>query len=330
MSKKPNWTKPFKADPLPALAECGYEPIEFFTRRDLLDEKRMNVKDLWGHNDAERILRRQQPNGRWKYPSKRKNAKEQKAYDWLETYRQVSCLVNKFGFDKRHKAIQDAAKFLLSFQTTEGDLRGIYGNQYSPNYTSQVMEELMKAGYANDRRIIKGLEWLLSMRQDDGGWVIPLRTTGKKTLAAIESGITLPLERTYPFSHFVTGIILRSFTEHPKYRRKKEIKHAGELVASRFFQSDKYDDHRAPYFWEEFSYPFWQTDLLSCLDPLAKLGFTKDDPQIRKALDWFIRKQKKDGSWNLHIVRGADKKSRLWVHLAICRVFKRFYGQKRR
>jgi len=99
-------------------------------------------------------------------------------YDQLETFRQVGILVEEFSFTREHPAMERAAEFLFSFQTDEGDFRGIYGNQYATTYVGAIMELLVKAGYADDPRIAKGFLWLLATRQSDGGWAIPLRTVG--------------------------------------------------------------------------------------------------------------------------------------------------------
>lgn len=54
-------------------------------------------------------------------------------------------------------------------KTAAGDLRGIYGSQYSPNYTAAILELLIGAGLGDDPRVRRALEWLLAMRQADGG-----------------------------------------------------------------------------------------------------------------------------------------------------------------
>ena len=103
--------------------------------------------------------------------------------------------------------------------TEEGDFRGIYGMQYTPNYSAAIMELLIKAGYSTDVRTEKGFQWLLSIRQKDGGWAIPLRAVGKKfDLETMQSELIQP-DKTKPFSHLVTGIVLRAFTAHPEYRK---------------------------------------------------------------------------------------------------------------
>ena len=131
-------------------------------------------------------------------------------------------------------------------------------------------------------------------------------------------------DRTKPFSHLVTGVVLRAFAAHPKYRQLDEARAAGELLASRFFKKDVYPDRGTADFWTEFSFPFWFTDILSSLDSLSLLEFKMQGPQIKKAIDWFINAQEEDGSWNVHLVRGKDKDLNLWIALAICRVVKRF------
>ncbi|NIT57981.1 MAG: hypothetical protein GWN00_17660, partial [Aliifodinibius sp.] len=92
-----------------------------------------------------------------------------------QTYKTMAELVEFYGLNKENEAIRKAATYLFSFQTEEGEFRGMYGNQYSPNYSASITEFLIKAGY-EDKRIEKSLNWLLKMRQDDGGWAIPLRT----------------------------------------------------------------------------------------------------------------------------------------------------------
>lgn len=37
-------------------------------------------------------------------------------------------LIEKYGFNRNHHQIQDAAEYFFSCQTSEGDFRGIYGN----------------------------------------------------------------------------------------------------------------------------------------------------------------------------------------------------------
>ncbi len=197
-----------------------------------------------------------------------------------------------------------------------------------PYYHAIIMEALVKAGYADDARIERGFEWLLSMRQDDGGWIIPVQAVpAKEKTEELWRGAPIPPDRSRPFSHLATGMVLRAFAVHPRYRRSEEARTAGELLKSRFFKSDKYNDRKAPRYWTKFQYPFWWPNVLTALDSLSWLGFSRDDQDIQKGLDWFISNQGVEGTWRTSY--GKAKKAgevKLWVGLAVCRVFKRLYG----
>lgn len=249
-------------------------------------------------------------------------------YDQLETYRILGELVEKYGLNRDHPAIQSAADYLFSHQSEEGDFRGIYGNQYTPNYSAAIMELLIKAGYGSDSRIEKGFHWLRSNRQQDGGWAIPLRTVGRKFDPKTLHVEPIHQDRSKPFSHLVTGVVLRAFAAHPDHRTSSEARASGRLLAPRFFEADKYPDRRAPSFWTTFSYPFWFTDLLSSLDSLSLIGADKNDVQIRRALGWFLARQQQSGLWKLPLLRMTREEDRdSWISLVTCRVFKRLYGE---
>ncbi len=320
-----NWKEHLNYDPLPSLLQIRNKAILYFVSRDLLEEKVDSIETLWKLPEVERILKKQQADGSWKYPGGKEHLRSQEDYDLIETYRQLGVLVEKYGFNNKHPAIKSATNFMLSHQTEEGDIRGIYGTQYSPNYTAAILELLIKARYENDARIEKGLEWLLSVRQCDGGWAIPMRTNNAKWKEVMNRQEILQLSRTKPFSHLVTGVVLRAFAAHPKYREKIEIKCAGKLLVSRFFENDKYPDRKNKDFWTKFSFPFWFTDLLSALDTLYLLGFKKDDPKIREGLDWFKLNQQENGLWDLKLLRAKDKDLKSWISIVICRTYKNFF-----
>lgn len=319
--------KYLKYNPFNPLLESKNEELIFFTRRDLFDEKDLDVRDLWEMPEAVKILTKQREDGSWKYPGKQKEEyRDQKGYDQLETFRQIGFLIEKYGFNRNHPSIEKAAEYLFSSQTNSGDFRGIYGTQYSTTYSPMISELLIKAGYENDIRVLKSLDWLLQIRQDDGGWAIPLRTVDARFLEVVHFEDVIEPDRTKPFSHLITGCALRALSVHPEYQKKPETIHAGRLLMSRFFKRDKYADRSAVSFWTGFSYPYWFTDLLTSLDSLSKIGFSREDPEIETALNWFYNHQSTDGTWGkLKLLRGQDKQQYLWITLQISRVFKRYY-----
>ncbi len=273
-----------------------------------------------------KLARKQQADGSWRYRGERPGAGWGQDYDQLETYRVLGWLVELYGLDRGHPAVEGAAEFLFGRQTDEGDFRGIYGNQYTPNYSAGIMELLIKAGYGGDRRVEKGFKWLLSIRQDNGGWAVPLQTVGAKLDNASMASETLKPDPSKPFSHQVTGVVLRAFAAHDEYRGAVEAREAGTLLASSLFRRGRYPGRQDAKFWTRFTFPFWFTDLLSALDSLSRLGFDGDDERIRRGLEWFRDRQRGDGGWGLHLLKGKSIDDLpLWMGLAICRVFKRFY-----
>ena len=321
-----NWLKHLRYNPIEPLLVCGHENVVYFTRRNLLEEKVGDIGKLWKKQKAQKILDRQKPDGRWEYPNPNERVRKKEHYDLLETYRQLGFLVEYFGFDKCHPAIQKAKDFVFKYQAKEGDIRGIYWNQYSPNYSAGFFELFIKAGYTNDGGIQEGLEWLLSLRQNDGGWAIPARTTKGKIASWMDHGPPMQPNRAKRFSYMVTGVVIRAFAYHPEYKKRKEIREAAELVLSRLFKRDTYPDRNTVEFWTKFSFPFWYTDLIAVLDPISHMGFKPDHPKVSEGLEWFIDKQKKDGTWDLKLLKGDKHEQPNWIALNICKLIKKYYS----
>jgi hypothetical protein len=280
----------------------------------------VNIEQLWTMQRVNKILKKQQPNGSWFYPNKKAILRSPTNYNQYQTYKTVAELVEFYGLNKKHQAIRKAAEFLFSFQTKEGEFRGMYGNQYSPNYSASTTEFLIKAGY-NGMRIESSLDWLLKMRQDDGGWAIPLRTRNEK-LEALKQEKTIEPDRTKPFSHLVTGIVLRPFSLMTLYR--STVKDAGMLLADRVFTRDKYSDRRGVEYWTKFTFPYHWTDILSTIDTLTLLEI-KDHPKINEIEKWFKKNKKENGTYKVNVMAGAKYTDiKYWITLQYLKVLKRF------
>lgn len=323
-----NWQNHLRYNPVTPLLDCGNDAVTTLARRDLLYET-VDIKTLWQLPDAQKILRKQQADGSWVYPGGNNIIRSRENYNQMETYRNLGFLVEEFAFNREHAAIQKAARYLFSFQSADGDFRGIYGNQYSPNYTAGIAELLIKAGYENDRRIKKMFDWLSAIRQRDGGWAIPIRTKDYKLDIISMSAKTVEPDKAKPYSAMVTAVVLRAFAAHPVHKNDKAAIQAGKLLLCSLFKKDNYPDRGAAEYWLRFTFPFWFTDLISAMDSLSLLGFSKEEPQIKKALDWFVNHQEKYGLWELKILKGKNRDVlKLYMALAICRVFSRMYAAK--
>lgn len=329
-----DWTSRLRHGPIEPLLNSGNAAVAYFTRRDLLGLDAGPLTIVWQLPEAARIVKKQQSDGSWKYPGNQVGSGIR--YGLIETWKQLRFLVDAYSMDRSQPAVAKAAEYVFSCQTDEGDIRGILANQYAPYYTGALLSLLIKAGYEDDPRVEKGLRWLLDVRQDDGGWVIGspgivglgLNPAGISDLTSNpERETARAFDRSKPFSAAGTGMVLRAFAAHPAYRKSPEALKAADLLKSKLFKKDNWASYGHPDNWVRFQFPFWWTNLVSALDTLSIMGFTAEDQDIRRAIDWLVGHQEPDGLWKssysrLH--RSPEKRqTRFWVSLAICRALKR-------
>jgi len=187
-----------------------------------------------------------------------------------------------------------------------------------------MIELLIKIGYENDDRIHKGFKWLLEMRQDDGGWIIPMMMFKMQEYYSLCNQPAIQPKKDLPFSHMATGMVIRAFAAHPKYRKFQQAVQAGKLLKSRFFKKDAYTSRTSVDYWFKFQFPFWWTNLLTVMDSFMRMEFPGDDPDVQKALEWFVQNQENDGGWKSAYGKGENKASDQWITYAVCRVLKYF------
>ena len=300
------------------LLRSSNEALIAFTKQKLLGKK-LDKNELWTLPQVKKTLEKQQSNGSWIYPNTKASLRSPTNYSQYQTHKTVAELVEFYGLNKKHDAISKAADYLFSFQTNEGEFRGMYGNQYSPNYSASITEFLIKAGF-DDARIEKSLSWLLSMRQKDGGWAIPLRTR-QKGLEALYEKETIEPDKSKPFSHLITGIVLRPFSLVSAFKGK--VKDAGVLLADRVFTRDKYSDRMGVEYWTKFTFPYHWTDILSTIDTLTLLGINSH-PKINEIIRWFETHKQDNGIYEVNVMAGAKYRDvKYWITLQYLNVLNR-------
>lgn len=322
------WRRSLRVDPLPLLLACGNPAIAYFTRRELLGERAAPASSLGDAPAARRILRKQNADGSWTYPGGDERIRSRENYDQLETFRQFGVLVEKHGLTREHPALARAARYLFSCQASEGDFRGIYGNQYATTYTGAILELLVKAGHGDDPGAQRAFRWLLAARQGDGGWAIPFRTHRipfSEFLDVRRYPEPVPTDRSRPSSHLVTGMVLRAFAAHPARRRSPEARRAAELLAARLYRRDAYGDRGDRRYWDRVSFPLWFTDVVSALDSLSRVGTATEAPPVRAALEHVRGLQRSDGTFAFRLLQGKDPELPLWICLAVCRSLRRLW-----
>lgn len=322
------WRSFFEIDIVPRLIGSADLALSTQSQRALLDEA-PSMGPVHGSKPVLTLLRKQGEDGRWRFRSPRTVVPSLDNNDQVETYRSLGLLIELYGLDSGHEAIRKAAEFVLAHQTEEGDIRGIYGHQYTPNYTAGFLELFAKAGMAGDERVRLGLEWLLSARQEDGGWAVPLRTRGVRLDAAAMRSPPVQADLTRPSSQMATGVVLRAFACHPEYRSRREVMDAARRFKTCILKKDAYPDRGGVEYWERCSFPFWFTDAVSALDTLTQLDFSASDPDVRRTLEWLRGRQRPDGTFKLHPLCGAHRPVEDWLAFAVARSARRAFSDAR-
>jgi hypothetical protein len=333
-----NWQHRLRFDPIAPLLASDSTAIHYFARRDLLGQPVGLIREVWELPETRKLIQKQKADGSWNYKGAKKGVYPAHHYSLIETWRRFRLLIDQYEFTREHPAARAAAEYLFSCQTDEGDIRGMIANQYATYYTGAILSLLIKAGYQDDPRVEKGMTWLLSMRQDDGGWSVPILTVDLPWAERIrltgQYAEPIPLDqsgRARPSSHTATGMVLRAFAAHPRYRGTDEARRAANLLRTRFFQKDSYSSYQAASYWVKFDYPYWWNHLLAALDSVSMIELDENDEHVRQALDWFVENQQEDGLWKTSYAQTETKNEgsgdkRLWISLAICRVLKRFFA----
>ncbi len=323
-------------DPIQPLLGCDSAAVIYFAHRDLQKLDAGPIDAIWRLPEIAKILKKQKPEGYFT-PPKAKSSFGVK-YELIETWRQLRVLVDQYQMDKSCETVDKAAEDVFSCQSDEGDFRGILCNQYAPYYTGALLYLLIKAGYADDERVEKGMQWLLSMRQNDGGWLIGspgmAHCTWKKVLALTSTWTDAPkrdFDKSLPFSAAGTGMAIRALAVHPVYRKSEEAKKAALLLCGKFFREDNYSWYKHPDNWVRFQFPYWWNTLVSALDMVSLIGLGMEEEPIENAVAWLIDHQQQDGLWKLsysgiHKSESKTTDGRLWISLCICRVLERILG----
>jgi squalene cyclase len=185
------------------------------------------------------------------------------------------------GVSPNSPSVQKALNFLLSLQKENGSWREnpklskdripfwSSCEKGVPILTADCIEAFVEAGYRNDERIIKAVEWLKQMQSPDGMWLSledtdPNDTEPDSTQRAISALIKFGLPKD---SHIIKNacVALEKFI----------LREAAE--------------------WAKTHPPVWPW--IASLDGLVAAGYTVENKAVNYALKNIVEQQQEDGSW---------------------------------
>lgn len=264
-------------------------------RRDLIDDSEApTAEEIAGYPEVKALLRKLDKDGSFAPRAPEKELGGAKFARCLATVRSLDRLAD-LGLRVEGKGhvtqqLHKIADFLLASQDGDGGIEDLTigdsprsrGKLPAVHFQGWALSALCRAGFETDARVEKGFRFLLSLRQDDGGWA----WRGVRTDSAAR-----------PSSHLVTGMVLRAFASAKERRGSREARRAAELLATRFLQPDRYEDRKAPAYWEALTEPRFYTDVLDALDTITSIGLGKENSGVRTAEAYLRSRQAKDGLW---------------------------------
>lgn len=234
----------------------------------------------------------------------------------------VLCVLGDIGLTSENEPVHKACAFMFTFQRSNGAFcrrrrvagKGIvWDEQPGPCTHARIVRFLIQFGYGDDPRIRAGMDWLLASQRDDGLWDCgsPAR----------------------PGCLRATHDVLRVAALDPISAAQPAIAHAATAVSDLLMEPGMSKYHVGiP--WTTLQYPYFDYDLISTLDALARLNCRMDQPKIAAGMEYLLSRQLPDGAWPLdHSPRkppfevGLLGEPSKWLTLDALRVIKLLHEQ---
>jgi prenyltransferase beta subunit len=335
------------------LLEKENPSVRYFTLRDILGKSQTDADvteakaSISSYGVVARIFSKQKTEGFWEERHKPYIPK------YKATYWQIMILA-QLGIDKANPRAEQACEFVLGQQLDEGGfsshtiraaleeydwMRSKIALKEKPApdadswarsrvteyemscLTGNVCASLLRMGYDSDARVLKALNWLVKVQNQDGGWLCPYWKAHIKDKHGCFYGTICPLE---------------ALSEIPEKMQTAEMKKAIEraaefLLMHHLFKADQHGYKVINQNWLKLSFPwFYGYNILRGLAVLTKLGYV-DDERLIDAVELLLKKRCPDGTWllenaptgrmhaNIEIIGKPSK----WITLNALKVLKR-------
>lgn len=300
-------------------------------RRDLIDdEEAPRAREIAQYTEVKALLRKMGKNGSYAPKAADKALGSPRFASALATLRALDRLADfglrlEDGADDAASQLQKIADALLASQESDGSIADLAlaenprgrAKSVALHFQGWAVSALCRTGFEEDPRVQKAFALLLERRQDDGGWA----WRGVRTDSPAR-----------PSSHLITGMVLRAFGSSAQWRTSREARRAAELLATRFLQPDRYEDRKAPSYWEILTEPRFYTDVLDALDTITAVGLGKENSGVRTAEAYLRSRQASDGLWYPGVpskpvdskeAKDRDVESAIWLTLRVLVVLRR-------
>jgi len=333
-----DWKSHLNADPIDWLLEKDNPSVRYFALTGLMGCSR-NGSDVKQAKQAimevgavPKILSKQKDGGYWGKPEDFYIRSKYKGTVWS------LILLAELGADGEDERVKKACEFIMeNSQDRESGgfaYRGTAknGGQHSgvlPCLTGNMVFSLIRFGYLYDRRVQRGIEWIVGcQRFDDRVKSAPIGWPYDK------------FPRCWGTHTCHMGVVkaLKALAEIPDEKRSEEVKNTIEkgaeyMLAHHIYKRSHNLSKVSKPEWLKLGFPnMWKTDVLEILEILTRLGYK--DKRMQDAVDLVLSKQDAQGRWKLENtlngrmqvnIEEKDKPSK-WITLNARKALKEFYG----
>ncbi len=279
------WSGMLSPDLVSWLLEPSNAPVRYGTLRDLLDrppddpEVQAARSAIPSFPAVAELLARQKPDGYWF----NRDFYLPKTYG---TFWTLSVLADA-GLTRDHEQIERACEFIFTFQREHGAFcrrrrvagKGlVWREEPGPCTHARIVRFLIQFGYGDDPRTRAGMDWLLGAQREDGTWDChPTRRYGclRATHDVLRAAALDYAAASHPAVREGAAIVLDLLME---------------VNRSRYHTGGE---------WTTLVYPHFGVDVISTLDALARLGFTREQAQIARGFDYLLSRRLPGGAWPL-------------------------------
>src|SRR5450631_39240 len=209
------WRARLASDPIPRLLREGSPSVLARVRRDLIDDSEAPAaEEISSYPEVKALLRKIEKDGSVAPRTTEKELGSPKFAKCLAALRTLDRLAD-YGLRVEEKSaladkLKKVADFILGSQQSDGGIADLTVGEgpkgkakiAAVHFQGWALSALCRGGFESDPRIEKGFGFLLSLRQDDGGWA----WRGVRTDSAAR-----------PSSHLITGMVLRAFASSKEH-----------------------------------------------------------------------------------------------------------------
>ena len=285
MSKVKSWMRLLKIDPIPLIMDRAPVYIKYRTALEFFSEDSALIEELSEklENDKARrkILESQTDNGTWKLKENYSLEEQQRAMQFLLQLKMLAQLYD-LGCNKEMGPVQKAIIALLKMQKPDGKFPLHY------HHHGLALLLLVKYGLGGNPFVDKGFRWIAKRQRVDGGWLSPATMKSGKSFKSSRSDI------------WASIVILQAFSSHSRLKRSETAMRAAEFILDSYLQKNETNLFPEAEAWNYLYTDYTDTGLfrggtLRFIEALAPLYDFHEHPKFKKAVNWMLDQQMKDG-----------------------------------